>query len=194
MPIINNSDTPYEEAEGRRARRFVNKDAGAANLTVGELVMDGGSALRLHTHPTDEAIVAFRGQRGDGGGRRVAHCDAGPHPACPAKHTPQAGEPHRRRSPYVHHLPDGQPHHRIRGLANEGSHRIVRPKVGKSSSPRPTAILACPPCGGMRYLSTHSLGLSRAFHSLRFQGGANGDGPTWLGGHRPRDAQQADIN
>ena len=61
MPIINNSDTPYEAADGRKARRFVNKDAGAANLTVGELVMEGGSALRLHTHPTDEAIVLLEG-------------------------------------------------------------------------------------------------------------------------------------
>ena len=61
MPIINNSDTPYEAADGRKARRFVNKDAGAANLTVGELVMEPGSALRLHTHPTDEAIVLLEG-------------------------------------------------------------------------------------------------------------------------------------
>lgn len=61
MPIINHSDTPYEAADGRKARRFVNKDAGAANLTVGELVMEPGSALRLHTHPTDEAIVLLEG-------------------------------------------------------------------------------------------------------------------------------------
>ena len=63
MPIINKDDVPLPEPEdGRSARRFVTKDAGAANLTVGELVMQHGSALRLHTHPTDEAIVLLEGQ------------------------------------------------------------------------------------------------------------------------------------
>ena len=66
MPIINNSDTPYEEAEGRRARRFVNKEAGAANLTVGELVMDGGSALRATYTPHGRGDHPVRGPGGDG--------------------------------------------------------------------------------------------------------------------------------
>ena len=63
MPIIDNNAVPLPEPEdGRSARPFVTKDAGAANLTVRELVMQDGSALRLHTHPTDEAIVLLEGQ------------------------------------------------------------------------------------------------------------------------------------
>jgi len=62
VPIIDKNDVPMPAPEdGRSSRRFVNKDAGAINLTVGELVMQDGSALRLHTHPTDEAIILMEG-------------------------------------------------------------------------------------------------------------------------------------
>ncbi len=62
MPIIDHRTTPpFEPADGREARRFVTKARGAANLTIGELVMHHGSALRLHTHPTDEAIILIEG-------------------------------------------------------------------------------------------------------------------------------------
>ncbi len=62
MPIIDHRTQPPPEAvDGRESRRFVTKDAGAASLTVGELVMHHGSALRLHTHPTDEAIILVEG-------------------------------------------------------------------------------------------------------------------------------------
>ena len=63
MPIIDNNATPMPPPEdGRSARRFVNKEAGAVNVTIGELVMQDGAALRLHTHPTDEAIFLLEGQ------------------------------------------------------------------------------------------------------------------------------------
>ena len=61
MPIINNNAVAFEPVDGRRARRFVGKEAGAVNLTVNELIMGPNSALRLHTHPTDEAIVLLEG-------------------------------------------------------------------------------------------------------------------------------------
>ena len=62
MPIIDHrTEPPLEKLEGRSARRFVNREAGAESLTVGELVMHHGSALRLHTHPTDEAILLVEG-------------------------------------------------------------------------------------------------------------------------------------
>ena len=54
MPIINKDDVPLPQPEdGRSSRRFVTSHAGAANLTVGELVMQHGSALRAahHTPP-----------------------------------------------------------------------------------------------------------------------------------------------
>jgi quercetin dioxygenase-like cupin family protein len=63
MPIINNNAVPMPKPEdGRSARRFVTKAVGAANVTIGELVMQHGAALRLHTHPTDEAIILLEGQ------------------------------------------------------------------------------------------------------------------------------------
>ena len=63
MSIIDNNALPMPQPEdGRSARRFINKDAGAANLTIGELVMQDGAALRLHTHPTDEAIILLEGR------------------------------------------------------------------------------------------------------------------------------------
>ena len=63
MPIIDNSAIPLSEPkDGRSTRRIVTKDSGAVNLTLGELVMQDGSSLRLHTHPTDEAIFLLEGQ------------------------------------------------------------------------------------------------------------------------------------
>ena len=63
MPIIDNNLKPMQTPiEGLKTRRFVNEEIGAVNLTVGELVMEHGSALRLHTHPTDEAIVLLEGR------------------------------------------------------------------------------------------------------------------------------------
>ena len=62
MPIIDHrTDPPPEPVDGRTSRRFINAAAGAHNLTIGELVMHHGSALRLHTHPTDEAIILLEG-------------------------------------------------------------------------------------------------------------------------------------
>ena len=62
MPIIDHrTNPPMEPAEGRESRRFVNKDAGAVSITIGELVMHDGAALRLHVHPDDEAIILLEG-------------------------------------------------------------------------------------------------------------------------------------
>ena len=62
MPIIDHrTEPPPESLEGREMRRFVTKDAGATSLTIGELVMHKGAALRLHTHPTEEAILLLEG-------------------------------------------------------------------------------------------------------------------------------------
>jgi quercetin dioxygenase-like cupin family protein len=62
MPIIDHrTEPPLEPTDGREARRFVTKDTGAESLTIGELVMHNGAALRLHTHPTDETIILMEG-------------------------------------------------------------------------------------------------------------------------------------
>jgi quercetin dioxygenase-like cupin family protein len=63
MPIFDSNATPMPAAEdGRSAKPLVTKDEGAETLTIRELVMQDGAALRLHTHPTDEAIVLLEGQ------------------------------------------------------------------------------------------------------------------------------------
>ena len=62
MPIIDHrTQPPLEPVDGREARRFVTQEVGAASLTIGELLMHHGSALRLHTHPHDEAIILLEG-------------------------------------------------------------------------------------------------------------------------------------
>ena len=64
MPIIDHRTLPPPEpGEDPKIRRvrFVTKETGAVNVTVGELVMQHGASLRLHTHPTDEAIVLLEG-------------------------------------------------------------------------------------------------------------------------------------
>lgn len=62
MPIIDHrTQPPLVPVDGRKSRRFVTKEAGAVSLIIGELVMHPGSALRLHIHPSDEAIVLLEG-------------------------------------------------------------------------------------------------------------------------------------
>ena len=63
MPIIDHR-TPkdFDPIDEKTARiPIVTTQEGADSLTIRELVMQDGSALRLHTHPTDEAIVLLEG-------------------------------------------------------------------------------------------------------------------------------------
>jgi uncharacterized cupin superfamily protein len=80
----------------------VNKEAGAANLTIGELVMEHGSALRLHTHPTDEAIILLEGrvEMVVGDERRVV--SAGHHPTGATWHAPLLDQQHRLARKALH--------------------------------------------------------------------------------------------
>ena len=59
MPIIDNRTPRAVDPMDEKTARIpiVTKDDGAVSLTIRELVMQDGSALRLHTHPTDEAIL-----------------------------------------------------------------------------------------------------------------------------------------
>ncbi len=62
MPIINHSVQPVSESgEHTRVRPLVTKEQGAVSLTVREVVMEPGGAGRLHTHPTDIAIMLLEG-------------------------------------------------------------------------------------------------------------------------------------
>ena len=62
MPIIEHSAVAMAEvAEYRRERSLVSRDQGASSLTVKELELAPGWEGRLHTHPTDIAIMVMAG-------------------------------------------------------------------------------------------------------------------------------------
>ncbi len=63
MPVIKYMDvTPVERAPGCMMRQFVNQDMGAGAVTLGELIMQPGSALPIHTHKIEEAMFLVEGQ------------------------------------------------------------------------------------------------------------------------------------
>ena len=64
MPVIDHRSPKAAEPMDDKTARIpvVTKEDGAASLTIRELVMQDGSALRLHTHPTDEAIILLKGR------------------------------------------------------------------------------------------------------------------------------------
>ena len=62
MPIIEHSAVSMAEvAEYRRERSLVSREQGASSLTIKELELQPGWEGRLHTHPTDIAIMVMAG-------------------------------------------------------------------------------------------------------------------------------------
>jgi len=62
MPIIEHSAMSMAEvAEYRRERSIVSREQGAVSLTIKELELQPGWEGRLHTHPTDIAIMVTAG-------------------------------------------------------------------------------------------------------------------------------------
>ena len=62
MPIIPASAVPMRKAVDKiRARSLVSSEHGAKSLTVREVIIQPGSMGRLHTHPTDQAIMVTAG-------------------------------------------------------------------------------------------------------------------------------------
>ena len=62
MPIIEHNTVPMPSAvEYRRQRTLVSKEQGAASLTINEVELQPGWEGRLHTHPTDIAIMVTAG-------------------------------------------------------------------------------------------------------------------------------------
>lgn len=64
MPIIRREDIPGEPLfPGILSRPLVRSQVGAASLTVNELVIQPGSSVPLHIHPThEEAMIILEGQ------------------------------------------------------------------------------------------------------------------------------------
>ena len=62
MPIIEHSDIRMPEVVDRRRERFlVSQRDGATSLTIKEVELHPGWEGRLHTHPTDVAIMVMAG-------------------------------------------------------------------------------------------------------------------------------------
>ena len=59
MPIIRDSEVEFHQtAPGTKIRQLVNQEIGAGAITVGEVIMEPGSSLPLHTHKMEEAILS----------------------------------------------------------------------------------------------------------------------------------------
>ncbi len=62
MPIIQHNALPMPKAVDKiSARSLVSSENGAKSLTVREVIIHPGSVGRLHTHPTDQAIMVRAG-------------------------------------------------------------------------------------------------------------------------------------
>lgn len=64
MAVIRASDRPMAagDIEGLRARTLLDPEAGAAAVTLGELILDPGAELPLHRHRVEEAFFIIEGQ------------------------------------------------------------------------------------------------------------------------------------
>jgi quercetin dioxygenase-like cupin family protein len=62
MPIYDGSKKSSQAPQdGRIPRPLVTKDDGAKALTITELTMQPNAGIKLHIHPTDEAIFLLEG-------------------------------------------------------------------------------------------------------------------------------------
>lgn len=62
MPIIEHSGVRMSDVvDRRRERSLVSRQEGAASLTIKEVELHPGWEGRLHTHPTDIAIMVMAG-------------------------------------------------------------------------------------------------------------------------------------
>ena len=62
MPLIEHSEIPMPAAvDNRREREIVSQKQGAVSLTIKEIELHPGYEGRLHTHPTDIAIMVTAG-------------------------------------------------------------------------------------------------------------------------------------
>ena len=62
MPVIEHSDIRMPEVvDYRRERTLVSRQEGATSLTIKDVELHPGWEGRLHTHPTDVAIMVMEG-------------------------------------------------------------------------------------------------------------------------------------
>ncbi len=63
MPVIKNSDVPFEEvAPGWKRRIMINEEKGPAGACmVGEVILDPGASLKMHNHKIEEVFFITEG-------------------------------------------------------------------------------------------------------------------------------------
>ena len=62
MPIVRDTDVKFQQsAPGIKIRYLVNQEIGALTTTLGEVIMEPGSSLLLHTHNKEEAFFVTEG-------------------------------------------------------------------------------------------------------------------------------------
>ncbi|MFC2004611.1 cupin domain-containing protein [Chloroflexota bacterium] len=64
MSIIRNADVEFGpgSVENTKRRILVNADRGAGAITLGELIMEPGTELPMHTHRIEETMVITKGE------------------------------------------------------------------------------------------------------------------------------------
>jgi quercetin dioxygenase-like cupin family protein len=63
MPIIRNTDVEFISGSIKNTQRriLVDQDKGSGAITLGELIMNPGSELPMHTHRIEETMVITKG-------------------------------------------------------------------------------------------------------------------------------------
>jgi len=63
MPIIRNADVEFVSGlvENTQRRILVDQDKGSGAITLGELIMNPGTELPMHTHRIEETMVITKG-------------------------------------------------------------------------------------------------------------------------------------
>ena len=106
MPIIQHSTRPMPEpVDKKSARSLVAREDGAQSLTLREIVIHPGSEGRLHTHPTDEAIMMVEGSIQMIVGARNPYRQVWFHPTSSPGSATQAGQQYLGLCQDVGHLP-----------------------------------------------------------------------------------------
>ncbi len=63
MPIIRSTEVKFTtgRVKNTKSRILVNSERGAVAVTLGELIMNSGAKLPMHTHQVEEAFVITKG-------------------------------------------------------------------------------------------------------------------------------------
>lgn len=63
MPIIRSTEVKFTtgDTKGIKSRVMINSERGAVAVTLGEVIMNPGAELKMHTHQVEEAFVITKG-------------------------------------------------------------------------------------------------------------------------------------